>query len=77
MGGDIGVEYAANCEECQAWRGGDGCPADPLEGKRSAQASVMEAEGRDATGGSMRSTTARPGIAEDARMPSMLMHKDS
>lgn len=36
MGGDIGVEYPANCEGCQV--GADGLRADPLENKRSGTA---------------------------------------
>ena len=54
-----------------------------LEGKRSAQRHQARRrqrwtpKGRDAIGGSMRSTTAWPGIAGDARMSSMPMHQDS
>ena len=39
-----GAACSANWEGRQAWRGGDGRRADPLEGKQSAQASAMEAE---------------------------------
>jgi len=54
-----------------------------LEGKRSAQRHPArrrqrwKPKGRDAIGGLMRSTTAWPGIAGDARWTSMLVHKDS
>jgi len=59
-----GVTCSVNCEGCQAQRGGDGQSSRSLEGKRSAQrhqarrCQRWRPKGREAIGGSMRTTTA-------------------
>lgn len=45
IAGRSGIACSAGLEGRQAQRGGDGLVAGPLEGKRSAQAPAMEAEG--------------------------------